>query len=115
MSSSALPPPLSFCDCYSDGLLDVIRYYYSKKRRQNHSSHLASQSITNKNRGRNTNPVDVPMKMQRYRSAKKHKILVRDPSGSIREIKTIDTLWHMLCIESSPRNNSPRKLFRRRF
>ena len=42
MSSSTLPPPLSLCDCYVDGSLDVIRYFaFSRKRRQtNGSGHI---------------------------------------------------------------------------
>ena len=116
MSSSTLPPPLSLRNCYADGVLDVIRYCnYSKKRRQIHSNHLLPKSMTNKNLGRKTKPVDMSMKRQRYRSVKKHETLVRDPSGSLREIKPIDTSWRMLHIESSPRKNSLRKLFRRRF
>ena len=106
MSSSALPPSLSLRECCADGSLDVIRYHrHSKKKRHANGSHLALQSTMSKNRGRNTKHVDVSMKRQRSRSAKKNKILLRDLSGSIREIKPTDTLWYVLRIESSPRSN----------
>ena len=54
-------------------------------------------------------------KRQCCRSVKKHKILDRDPSGGIREIRPTDTLWYILHIESSPRSNRLRKIYRRRF
>ena len=94
MSSSTLPPPLSLRDCYVDGSLDVIRYYaFSRKRRQTNHSRVVLQSIIDKSRRRSTKPVEaVLIKRQYYRSVKKHKILVRDPSGCIREIKPTDTL-----------------------
>ena len=117
MSSSTLPPPLSLRDCYVDGSLDVICYYaFSRKRRQTNHSRVVLQSIIDKSRCRSNKPVEaVLIKRQYYRSVKKHKILVRDPSGCIREIKPTDTLWYLLYIGTSPRNNRLRKLFRTRF
>ena len=104
-------------DCYTDGSLDIIRYYdFSRKRRQTNHSRVVLYSIKDNSRCRGTKPVEaVLIKTQNYRSIKKHKILVRDPSGGVREIKPTETSWHLLYIGTSPRNNRLRKLFRTRF
>ena len=118
MSSSTLPPPLSFRDCYVDGSLDVNRWYaLCRKRTRQNNSRIILKSIINKSHRRSTKPVEeVLIKRQYYQSVKKYKILVRDAaSGGTREIKPTDTLWYLLYIETRPRNNRLRKLFRQRF
>ena len=94
MSSSILSLPFSLRDCYADGSLDVICYYaYRRKRRQTNHSRVVLQSIIDKNRCKSTKPVEAELIKRQYcYSVKKHKILVRDPSGGILEIKPTDTL-----------------------
>ena len=117
MSSSTLSPPLSLRDYYADGSLDFTRYFaYRRKRRQTNHSRAVLQSIIDKACCKSTKPVEAELIKRQYcYSVKKHKILVRDPSGGIRVIKPTDTLWYLLYIEISPRNSRLRKLFRTRF
>ena len=49
------------------------------------------------------------------RSVKKHKLMVRDKDGSLRQLLPIDTLWYILYILNPPSNPRMLKLFRNRF
>ena len=50
-----------------------------------------------------------------HRSMKKHKLLVREDHGSIRELTPKDTLWYMLYVKNLPSNKRLAKLFINRF
>ena len=49
------------------------------------------------------------------RSVKRHKILVRDDDGHLREIRPEDTLWYLLYVVHPPTCTNTLKLFRLRF
>ena len=49
------------------------------------------------------------------RSVKRHKLLVRDNDGSLREIRPEDTLWYQLYVNQPPQDERMAKLFRNRF
>ena len=90
ISTSIIPPALSLLDCLTNGevnpmryityrrrldkLLDITHNYYDKKRK--YSSLSDKYSPTPK----------------RNRSVKRHKLLVRDKAGELREILLTDTL-----------------------
>ena len=102
ISTSIIPPALSFLDCLTSGevnpmryityrrrldrLLDITHNYYDKKRK--YSSLSDKYSPTPK----------------RTRSVKRHKLLVRDKDGELREILPIDTLWYVMYVANPPRN-----------
>ena len=49
------------------------------------------------------------------RSVKRHKLIVRESDGSLREIQPTDTLWYMLYIAHPPITKHILKLFHSRF
>ena len=94
MSASTLSPPLSLRDCYADGSLNVMRYFaYGRERRQTNHWRVVLPSIIDKSRCKSTKSVEADLiKRKYYRSVKKHKILVREPSAGLRQINPTDTL-----------------------
>ena len=54
-------------------------------------------------------------KQKIIRSVKKHRVLVRDSDGTLRELKPEDTLWYLLYVENPPHNERMSKLFKLRF
>ena len=49
------------------------------------------------------------------RSVKKHKLLVRNSDGSLRELKPEDTIWYLIYIANPPSGDRMLKLFHNRF
>ena len=49
------------------------------------------------------------------RSVKKHKLLVRNSDGSLRELKPEDTIWYLIYVANPPSGDRMLKLFRNRF
>ena len=48
-------------------------------------------------------------------SVKKHKLLVRNTNGSLRELKTEDVIWYVINMLNPPHNNWMKNLFRKSF
>ena len=49
------------------------------------------------------------------RSVKRHRLLVRDNDGSLREIRPEDTLWYLMYANQLPLNNRMHRLLTDRF
>ena len=59
--------------------------------------------------------ISQPKRRKVVRSVKKHKLLVRDHDGRLREILPTDTLWYQLYVSQPPSSSRHAKLFRQRF
>lgn len=60
-------------------------------------------------------PVSNAGKKKRFRSVGSHKLLVRNPDGTLRDFLSTDTLWYLMYTQHPPHNNRLRKAFRNRF
>ena len=112
LSTAITPPPLTLRDCLVNGRIDITRYFYYRRSlefydemdQDNASTHSVIDEVNAR-----------PKKNQRVRSVKRHKLLVRDSNGSLREILSTDTLWYLLYITNPPFTDWMLKLFRLRF
>ena len=86
---------------------------YYQRRVANRIDHTAIR--LSKKRKRSSDVLDIAPKVKHPRSIKRHKLLVRNEDGELREILPIDTLWYVLFIANPPRNKRLLKQFRLRF
>ena len=105
LSKSITPPPISFQDCLINGNVDIARYLYYCRKKDDFWL----------NKKRKYKEVFKVKKHCTKKSVKRHKILVRNEDGTLREIRPKDTLWYLLYINTPPRNKRLAKQFRLRF
>ena len=113
ISKSITPPPLSLQDCVYNGELDIARYTHYRRQLddQLHHDHFFYQ----RKRKHFSDHHDIVPKTKRIRRVKRHKLIVRDKNGNLREILPTDTLWYMLYVANPPRDNILLKQFHLRF
>ena len=116
LSTAINPPPLTLQHCLVDGVIDVGRYIYYRRRYNdaNESINYRHRRAPNKWKRRMIEPT-IRKRRKANRSVKSHQILVRDDDGSLRETLPTDTLWYMLYVVQAPANDRLHKLFRSRF
>ena len=116
ISKSITPPPLSLQDCIVNGQINVSRYVYYRK--QTNGVGINDNVMTmdlSKKRLRDNDETGTSSKRRKRRSVKKHKLLVRDDNGEIRELKPKDTMWYQIYVMNGPFNSRIAKKFRMRF
>ena len=114
ISKSIIPPPLTLQDCLVDGQMNIGRYWYYRRRIDNQSFEFVHRQLQKKRKATRTITTDTK-RQKRHRSIKRHKLLVGDENGSIRELLPTDTLWYLMYIANPPRDKRMMKLFRLRF
>ena len=109
-------PPLTLRDCLSNGQIDPSRYYVYR-RRLDVCMKGNNRDDDNKRRKRKRQDMQIQqsVKRTRSRSVKRHRLIVRDKDGSLREIKPEDTLWYLLYVAYPPMSKRMHKIFRLRF
>ena len=118
ISKSITPPPLTLDDCLINGKVDLSRYYFYKRRRNEMDDSLDVLVMTMFRKKRKFDDIDdnsSKSSNSSKRSVKKHKLLVRNDDGSLRELTPKDTLWYCLYVQSPPQNERMHLLFRNRF
>ena len=116
LSTAINPPPLTLQHCLLDGVIDVGRYTYYRRR-----CDYANEFVENHRRSALKKrklckiETNVTKKRKAQRSVKRHGIFVRDDDDSLREIRPTDTLWYMLYVVQAPANARLHRLFRTRF
>ena len=116
ISTAINPPPLTLQHCLIDGVLDVGRYTYYRRRCDDVNGIIEKhhRSVLKKRKRRMIQPSNRK-KRKAIRSCKSHGIYVRDHDGSLREIRPTDTLWYLLYVAQAPANKRLHQLFRTRF
>ena len=115
ISKSITPPPLTFQDCLVNDQIDLPRYLYYCRRSDNMQNALYHRRMLSKKRQCQHFHVSPNKRQKTQRSVKKHKLMVRDKDGLLREMVPTDTLWYLLYISNPPNNQRMLKLFRNRF
>ena len=119
ISKSISPPPLTLQHCLVDGELDLARYVYFKRRSDELDSSFTDKMFSYNSKKRRYYDIDdedcSKKSNESHRSVKKHKLLVRNHDGNLRELKPEDTLWYLLYVSNPPMNERMHKLFRNRF
>ena len=113
LSKSIVPPPLSLQDCLTNGQIDSVRYITYRRRLD--KIHDFTHNCYDIKRKRCSSLEKFSPSRKRTRTVKRHKLLVRDNGGNIREILPTDTLWYLLYVANPPRDKRLHKLFRLRF
>ena len=113
LSKSIVPPPLSFQDCLTNGEIDPVRYIMYRRGLDKLNDFTRNCYYMKRKRFSSLDKFSPSRK--RIRSVKRHKLLVRDNNGDIREILPTDTLWYLLYVANPPRNKRLHKQFRLRF
>ena len=93
ISTAINPPPLTLQHCLIDGVLDVGRYTYYRRRcdDDNEIIEIHHKRALKKRKRRMIQP-SIRKKRKAARSCKSHGVYVRDDDGSLREIRPTDTL-----------------------
>ena len=116
LSKDITPPPLTLQDCLVNGSICLSRYYYYRKRSDNYSEAIQREGTHwNTKRKRAVVVQERKVRKKRQRSVKRHKLMVRDEDGTLREIRPVDTLWYLLYVSNPPTSERMSKLFRLRF
>ena len=114
LTKSITPPPLSLTQCLVDGQIDIARYIFYRRRIDGMSTNQLSMSLISKNKS--TIPYGgTKHKRRTLRSVKRHKLLVRDDNGEVRELLSNDTRWYQLYVQSAPYHKRALSAFRLRF
>ena len=116
LSKDITPPPLTLQDCLVNGTISLSRYYYYRKHLDTYSEAIERDETLLSNKRKRRKLVEKPKAVRkRQRSVKRHKLMVRDEDGSLREIKPVDTLWYLLYVSNPPTSKRMSKVFRLRF
>ena len=112
-----IPPPLSLLDCFVNGRVDLSRYVAYRRRVDIQTADNLSRSKNNK-RKRKLNCFLLKEfnleKNKHHRSVKRHKLIVRESNGALKDLKPTDTLWFLMYINQRPYYNILLKYFRLR-
>ena len=116
LSKAITPPPLTLQDCTVQGRIDITRYLYYRRTLDHYmeADDLTATSRSKKRRG-NSGEGRTKKKHRTARSVQRHKLLIRDSDGSLREIRPTNTLWYLLYVAHPPITPRIYKLFRLRF
>ena len=98
-----LNPPFTFQQCFVNNELDLTRYLVYRQRIEDIDDTMAVANQiyfnTQAQKKRRLEVTNVESsKRTCCRTVKKHRILVRDDDGSLREVKPQDTLWYLLYV-----------------
>ena len=116
LSTVINPPPLTFKNCLVDGWIDAGRYFYYKRRSDEHNKIINYYRMNRSKKWKRTNVhPSINKSQKKRRSVKRHKLFVRDTDGSLREIRSKDTLWYLLYVNQPLQNERMYRLFRLRF
>ena len=114
--NNVTPPPLTLRDCLVNGNISLSRYYYYRKHLDSYSEAIEREETLCSNKRKRKIVVQKPKAVnKRQRLVKRHKLMVRDEDGSLREIKPVDTLWYLLYVSNPPTSQRMSKLFRLHF
>ena len=116
ISSAVTPPPLTLRNCLINGRFDVAKYRWYRRSRDLYKE--LEEDCTRSRKRKHSQvfeDINKKKKQTRIRSIKRHKLMVRDSDGSLREIRPTDTLWYLLYIAHPPITERIFKLFRLRF
>ena len=102
VSKTITPSPLTFLDCLVNDQIDLSRYLFYRRRQDFIMQTAHHKMMLSKKRKRQYLNVVSKKRQKRHRSVKKHKLLVRDKDGSLRELLPTDTLWYPLYISNPP-------------
>ena len=112
LSKDITPPPLTLQDCLVNGNISLSRYYYYRKYYDNYSEAIEREDTHwNKKRKRSIVVEEPKVINKRQRSVKRHKLMVRNEDGSLRERRPVDTLWCLLYVSNPPTSERMSKLF----
>ena len=91
LSKSLVPPSFTLLDCLVNGKLDVARCIYFRRKQDyiDLDNQCVAISIGKK---RKAPCSQDSIKPRKKRSIKKHKLLVRNDDGTLRELTSKDTL-----------------------
>ena len=117
ISKSINPPPLTLQDCFVDGKFDLARYLYYSRRMDEIDNQFYNNfsNLISKKRKYESIEHSSNVKKDHTRSVKKHKLLVRNSDGSLRELRPEDTIWYLIYVSNPPNSDRMLKLFRNRF
>ena len=116
IGQSITPPPLTLQHCLINGRIDFARYRYYRRRQDDIMvSSQASNIHHNKRKYHDISKVTPKKRARKTRSIKRYRLEVRDPDGSLREIRATDTLWYLLYVAAPPTSDRMQRLFRQRF
>ena len=116
ISKGLNPPPLTLQYCVVDGSIDILRYKCYKRRCDDYDKSIGMLRMRAlKKRKLADIEMSKPKKRAKKRSVKRHKLIVRDNDGTLREIRPTDTLWYLLYVNQPPLNERLLRLFRTRF
>ena len=120
ISKSLTPPPLTFQDCLChDGTVDLARYlYYAKRRQECNYTQKHAQILECFNHKRKRHSIDdgsSSKSQNSCRRVKRHKLLVRLKDNSLRELRPEDTHWYLVYVLNPPTSKRQLNLFRNRF
>ena len=104
--------PLTFADCFTEGIIDIKKYqlYLLLKRKREDSL----ESPNNLFPPYQSNVDNGHQKKKRKRSVKKHRVQIFNADGSFMYMEPCSSLWYVLYVSREPRSNKE-KIFRKRF
>ena len=112
LSKDIPPPPLTLQDCLVNGNISLSTYYYYRGNYDNYSEAIEREDTHwNKKRKRRIDVEEPKVINKRQRSMKRHKLMVRNEDGSLRERRPVDTLWCLLYVSNPPTSERMSKLF----
>ena len=112
ISKDITPPPLTLQDCLVDGHMNLPCYFYYRRCMDYHSDNRDRISIRYRKKRKFKEDVGVMnIKKNIIRTVKRHKLMVRDSDGSLRELCSKDTLWYLLYVANPPTSKRMSKLF----
>ena len=114
ISTSLNPPPLSLQDCLVGGKFNVTRYMYYRRKMDIFNDDVLFQPFPSPKKRKFQDHCKIH-KSVALRSVKRHKLLVRNDDGTLRELTPQDTLWYLKYVQTPPRNDRLKKQFRQRF
>ena len=87
-STDITPPPLSLNDCLVDGRINPSRYYYYR-RKLDEKMRLRKIEDNRRRKKRSSSCKALVKKKaaRKHRTVKRHKVMVKDSSGIIYEVK----------------------------
>ena len=109
-------PPLTLQDCLLNGRINITKYYWYRRQCEFRQKSLRRVDyLRKKKRKHECNNTSRKVRQKQVRSVKKHKLIVRDSNGELREIRCEDTLWYILYVAHPLTSTRMENLFRLRF
>ena len=115
-SKVVTPPSLTQQDWLLNGRLNITKYYWYRRQCEYRQKSLRRVDyLRKKKRKHECNNTSRKVRQKQVRSVKKHKLIVRDSNGELREIRCEDTLWYILYVAHPLTSTMMEHLFRLRF